>query len=223
MLDGVTITLKSSDGDTDLSVAPDNSALQSNVQGFIDAYNAVVTDIDGQSRLTADSSGAQQPGAFTGDVVPQMIRRNLASGIATSVTAGFSRLAEIGVTTQKDGTLTLDASKFQQALTRNPQAVSDLVAGTSTQDGVADLIAAKIDAMTKAVTGTIATRQDGLTSQIADTGKQIDQMQLRLDQTQAMLQQKFNNLELLVANIQSTGNALLAQLGSLAQTKSSSK
>ncbi|HUO64285.1 MAG TPA: flagellar filament capping protein FliD [Terriglobales bacterium] len=215
VLDGVTITLRASSGSTDLSVSLDNSGVQANVQALLDSYNDIVRTIDSQSQITTDSSGAQQLGAFTGDVVPQMIRRSLASTIATSVGGALGTLSQVGITTQRDGTLSLDATKFQQALTNDPQAVSDLIAGTSSRDGIADLLSAKLDTMTRAVTGTIAAREDGITSQIADTGKQIDEMQVRLDTTQKMLQDKFNNLELVVSRIQSAGNAMLSQLATL--------
>jgi flagellar hook-associated protein 2 len=215
VLDGVTITLKAGSGSTDLSVALDNGGAQAKIQGLVDAYNDMVNTIDGQTQVTKQSNGTLSSGAFSGDVVPQVIRRSLGATIATSVGGTFGSLALVGITTQKDGTLSLDAAKLQQALTTDPQAVSDLIAGTSTRDGVADLLSAKLDTMTKAVTGTIAAKQDGLTAQITAAGKQIDAMQARLDTTQRTLREKFNNLELVVSRIQSAGNSLLSQLTTL--------
>lgn len=212
VLDGVTITLKASSGSTDLAVALDNGGVQANVKALVDAYNDVVNTIDGQTQVTRQSDGTLSSGAFSGDAVPQVIRRSLAAAIATSVGGTFSSLSLVGITTQKDGTLSLDAAKLQKALTSDPQAVSDLIAGTSTRDGVADLLSTKLDTMTKAVTGTIAAKQDGLTTQITATGKHIDAMQARLSTTQKMLTQKFNNLELLMSRIQTAGNSLLSQL-----------
>jgi len=215
VLDGVTISLKASSGSTDLTVDFDNSGVQANVQGLLDAYNDVVKTIDLQSQITTDSNGSPQLGAFTGDIVPQMIRRSLASAIATPVAGSLSTLSQIGITTQRDGSLSMDTDKFQKAIAADPQAVSDLVAGTSSRDGVADLLFAKLQTMTQAVTGTIAEREDGLTSQITSLDKQIDATQSRLDQTRQMLEEKFQNLELVVSRIQTTGNALLAQLQAL--------
>lgn len=215
VLDGVTIALKASSGSTDLAVSLDNSGVQANVQALLDGYNDMVRAIDAQTKISTDASGAPQLGAFTGDVVPQVIRRSLASTIATSVGGAVGTLSQVGITTQRDGTLSLDAAKFQQALATDPQAVSDLIAGTSSRDGIADLLSTKLTAMTRAVTGTIAAREDGLTAQIADTGKQIDAMQARLDTTQKTLEDKFHNLELVVSRIQTTGNALLSQLTAL--------
>ena len=218
VLDGVTLTLKAASGTTELGVSLDTGAVQSNLQALIDSYNDVVKTIDGQSQLSTDSSGNQQLGAFAGDVVPQMIRHGMAEAIGSSVTGSLSSLSQIGITTQKDGTLSLDGAALQKALDTNPEGISDLVAGTSTRDGIADILSARLDAMTQAVTGSIAAREDGLNSQITDTGKQIDAMQERLDTTRQMLQEKFTNLELVVQQLQSTGNSLLAALGALPKT-----
>jgi flagellar hook-associated protein 2 len=215
VIDGVTITLKASSGSTDLTVAPDISALQGNVQSLVDAYNKVVTTIDGQTAVAIDANGTPQLGAFTGDVVPQLIRRGLAAIVATRLDGALGSLSQIGITTQKDGTLALDAAKLKQALTSDPQAVSDLVAGTSTRDGIADLFSAKIADLTKAVTGSIAARQDGISSQMRDIAKQITAAEARLESTEKVLRARFNNLETLVSRLQSTGNSLLSNLAAM--------
>ena len=215
VLDGVSITLKAGTGSTDLAVDFDKAATQARVQALVDGYNDVVRAIDVQSAATAASDGTLKAGAFTGDIVPRQIRRGLASVIATSAGGAFKTLAEVGITTQKDGTLSLDGAKLQKALTDNAAAVSDLVAGTSTTDGIADLLAQKVDGATKSVSGTIAVRQDAISSSIKSTQKQIDQSLARLEVTERTLRARFTSLEQLIAQLQSTGNALQSQLANL--------
>lgn len=220
VLDGVTITLKASSGSTDLSVALDASGTQSKIQALLDSYNAVVQAISSQSQIQTDSSGAVQTGAFTGDATPAMIRRSLAAAIATSVGGGLGTLSRLGITTQKDGTLALDSAKLQAALTDDPQSVSDLLAGTGSRDGVADLLSARVAAFTETVSGSIAAKQASLNSQITRLGKDIDAAQARLTVTETTLRAKFANLEQVVSQIQSTGNALVSQLTNLAARQS---
>jgi flagellar hook-associated protein 2 len=216
VLDGVTITLKASSGSTDLSVALDASGVQSKVQALLDSYNSVVQTINGQSQVQTDSAGSVQLGAFTGDATPALIRRSLAAAISTDVGGSLGMLSRLGITTQKDGTLVLDAAKLQTALTNDPQSVSDLLAGTSSRDGVADLLSARVAAFTETVSGTIAAKQDSLNTQITRLGKDIDTAQARLSVTEQTLRAKFANLEQVVSQIQATGNALVSQLTSLA-------
>ena len=220
VIDGVTVTLKAASGSTDLAIDYDKTALQSRLVNLLGAYNEVILAIDGQSKGTKTADGKVTPGVFSGDVIPRQIRSELASKIATAVTGAYKRLAEIGVTTGKDGTLSLDAAKFQKALTDNPQAVSDLVSGTSTKDGVADLLYAAADRATKALTGTIAVRQDGITTNIKNIQKQIDGALLRLATVEKSLQARFTALEKAVNQIQTTGNSLLSQLAGLEKSNS---
>jgi flagellar hook-associated protein 2 len=191
------------------------------MQTLLDAYNDVVRAIDSQSKAIKGADGKLTSGVFSGDVVPRQIRSSLASKIATSVAGTYKTLAEIGITTGKDGTLSLDAVKFQKALNDNAPAVSTLAAGTSTMEGIADLLWAATDAATKAVTGTIAARQDGITTNIKNVQKQIDNALLRLDAVERSLRTRFTNLEKTVSRIQSTGDSLLSQLASLEKASSS--
>jgi flagellar hook-associated protein 2 len=215
VIDGVTITLKKASGSTDLAVDYDKAATQAKVQNMLDAYNGAVGAIDAQTKATTGADGKVTAGAFSGDVVPRVIRSSLASAIASTVTGTFTRLAEIGVTTQKDGKLALDAAKFQKALTDNPIAVSELIAGTGSKDGIADLVAAKADDASKNLTGTIAVRQDGITATIKTLQTQIDAGLRRLETTERTLRARFAALENVVSRTQRTGGSLLAQLDKL--------
>jgi flagellar hook-associated protein 2 len=215
VLDGVTVTLKAGSGTTELALDYDKSATQSRVQSLLDAVNDVVRAVDRQSAGTKGSDGKVTPGTFTGDVVPRQIRTSLAGAIAASVTGPYKRLAEIGITTGKDGMLALDAARFQAALTADPPAVATLLAGTATADGVADRLFAVADAATKSLTGAIAARQEGLTTTIRGLDRQIEQAQARLEATERALRARFVALERAVAQIQSTGNSLLTQLARL--------
>lgn len=223
VLDGVTITLKAGTGTTDLSVDVDKGQTQARVQALLDAYNDVVKAIDSQSAATVGSDGALKAGAFTGDAAARQIRRALSSAIATSLGGTLGTLAEVGVTTQKDGTLALDATRFQAALTDDAGAVRDLFAGTGESGGVADLLSERATTATRSATGIIAVRQDAITASMTDTQNDIDRANDRLDATERTLRARFASLELLISQLQQTGSALQSQLQSLTVNSSSSK
>ena len=223
VLDGVTITLKKAGSSTDLAVNLDKTATQSKVQSMIDGYNDIIRAIDSQTVPATNADGTVTAGAFTGDAVPRVLRSGLATAIRSAVDGTFTRLADVGVITEKDGTLTLDSAKFKKALEDNPVALSTLISGTATQDGIADLLGAKLEAATKALTGTIATRQDGITSSIRAIQKQIDSGLARLDVKERTLRARFASLEDLIGRLQRTGDALSSQLKSLPGFKPLSK
>jgi flagellar hook-associated protein 2 len=223
VLDGVTITLKKANSTTDLSVKFDSSGTQTKIQGLIDGYNDVIRTIDGQTAPVTSADGTVRSGAFSGDAVPRVLRNGLATAIRSTLDGTFQRLADVGITTQKDGTLQIDSTKLQKALEDDPVAVSTLIAGTTSKDGIADLVAAKVDAATQALTGTIAARQDGITSSIQAIQKQIDSALARLATKERSLRERFANLELLIARTTATGEALMQQIKSLPGFKPLSK
>lgn len=224
-IDGVTITLKTASGSADLAVDYDKTGLQSRVQNLVDAYNDVVRGIDSQTATTKGRDGKVTSGAFTGDATTRQIRQTFAERRLARVKAAYQTLADIGVTTQKDGTLALDGTKFQKALADNPQGVNDLLAGpaSSATSGIADTLAAAADAATKALTGTIAVRQDGISQGIKRLGDQIDAALARIDAHERSLRAQFNNLEQVVASLQSTGTFLTSQLKGLQGLSQSSR
>ena len=214
VIEGVTVTLKAPSGSADLTVDYDKASTQKRVQSLVDAYNDVVRAIDGQSG-TRNADGTITPGAFSGDGLPRTIRRRLASLIATNLGGSVATLASLGITTQKDGTLTLDAAKFQARIAEDPAAVQRVVAGAEGQDGVADLLFSATDSYTRAVGGTIAVRRDSLTATMRQMQTQIDDAQRRLDATEQTLRARFANLEHVVSQMQSSGASLLTALSQL--------
>lgn len=215
VLEGVTFTL-TGEGTTDLSVDVDRAGTRARLQALLDAYNDVVRTIDTQALATKNSDGSVTAGAFTGDVVPRQLRASIGAALRASLAGTIHSLAELGVTTSKDdGTLSLDATMFDEAVAADPAGVTTLLAGTSTRDGIADMLSATLGDATRAVTGTIAARQDGLSTSIRALDHQIDSAQERLDATEQMLRTKFTALEKTVAQLQSTGTSLLNQLAQL--------
>jgi len=215
VIDGVTITLTAAGGTTDLGVDYDIGGTRAKIQALVDGYNDVIRAIDGQMLPVKAANGSVSTGAFAGDAIPRAIRLGLAGAAGSIVAGSLGRLADVGITTQRDGTLALDGAKLDAALADDPGAVSALLAGTSTTSGIADLLATRAEAATKSVTGTIAVRQDGITASIGAIQKQIDQGLARLAVSERTLRARFVALEALVDRTQRTGNALLAQLDNL--------
>jgi flagellar hook-associated protein 2 len=215
VIEGVTITLRSDEGTTDLVVDDNAAALQTRVQGLVDAYNEVAKLIDALTRGSTGQDGKAVPGAFGGDTGPRNIRAGLVATITATVDGTFTTLNAVGIRGTRDGTLTLDPAAFQKALTDDPGAVSQLFAGTSATDGIADRLSARLDELTKSATGVLAARQDGITSTMTGIDRQIEAGLRRLEFTEQTLRARFLRLELMLARLQSTGSALTSQLRAL--------
>ena len=130
------------------------------------------------------------------------------------MSTAYSALAEIGITTASDGTLTIDSTTLDSALTTNFDDVKALFDGDGTAAGVADAVSSTLDTYL-GLSGLINSRVSGLNEQIASIA--IDRLELdrRMSLAETRYRQRFNTMDSLLAQITSTGDYLTQQLDSL--------
>lgn len=131
VIQGVTLSLqKTTATPASLTVARDNATIKSSVESFVKAYNdlnKILKDISAYNPETKTGSILQ------GDSTVRMLQSKIHSVLNTPVgnTGGsLSTLSQIGVSFQKDGTLALDASKLNAAITSNFSDIASLFAAT---------------------------------------------------------------------------------------------
>ncbi|HYJ52953.1 MAG TPA: flagellar filament capping protein FliD [Allosphingosinicella sp.] len=127
LIPGVQIDLKSAKPGTPVSVGVTRptAAIGQAVQDFVTAYNELAAMIAEATK--AGVSG--EAGALRGDVGVREMQRQLAqlpTMILSSTGEGPHTLAEIGVRTNRDGTLSVSQTRLQDALTADPQGVEAL-------------------------------------------------------------------------------------------------
>ncbi len=126
---GVTLDLKGTDSAaTTLSVAQDNGAISNGVQSFVKAFNELASTV---KSLTSYNAETKQAGALQGDFSVRSIfgqLRGELNKIVSGASPQLDSLADLGITTERDGTLKLDSSKLQKAIAVDPQGVAGLFA-----------------------------------------------------------------------------------------------
>ncbi|HWQ09477.1 MAG TPA: flagellar filament capping protein FliD [Holophaga sp.] len=144
-VDGVTFTIKkaSTDNSTTLTVAQDTATATSAMQDLITKYNALMTYYKQQTAVTKDSSGNITSGVLANDSTARSVInqvRSALNGTATGISssAAYKTIGSIGITTGTSGTLTLDTTKFKEALENDATGVKNLFAfsGTTTNGTV---------------------------------------------------------------------------------------
>jgi len=134
VIHGVTLNvLKVSDGTppstaTTLTVAKDDAGTQTAVQAFVDAYNEAAKALADASSYDATT---KQAGPLQGDFAVLTMQRQLRAMLNTPLSSpggGLTSLSDIGVSFQKDASLTLDASKLAKVLADSTKDVSTLFA-----------------------------------------------------------------------------------------------
>ncbi|HEV8501479.1 MAG TPA: flagellar filament capping protein FliD [Casimicrobiaceae bacterium] len=139
LIAGVTLNLTGvTSSATTLAVTANTTVVSASVSAFVAAYNSLQSTL---TSLTHYDSTTNTASVLTGDSTVRTIQNQLRTLIGGSLGAGtrYDTLSDVGVTFQSDGTLALDATKLQSALTTDPNAVSRLfaAAGNATDAGVA--------------------------------------------------------------------------------------
>ncbi len=197
IVDGVTLTLsRVTDAPVDISVAQDTDGMKQKVQGFVDAYNALAKLIGGEVKYDATNKTA---GPLQGDSAAVGIQRQMRSlvGAVSGASTVFSRLSDIGLEMQKDGTLSVNDSKLDAAFAKLPELQKFLAnsdALVPDNNGMARQFRAMGDAML-GIDGVISTRTDGLNQRIETNQDQQDSLQNRLAQTQRRLLAQYTALD----------------------------
>ena len=125
---GHTINLTAADSSTAVEVtsALATTDARARMQSFIDSINTVKTFLKTETQRGLNGA---KPGSLAGDVTATAILRELSALTTTPITGYGSTdyyLANLGVRTERDGTLSLDTTAFDAAILADPT-VADIV------------------------------------------------------------------------------------------------
>ncbi len=118
---------KASPGTTvTLSMTQPTAGLSDLLKEFVDAYNTLMKALNTAPAAGADSSSA---GVLSGVSSVRDMKRQLAAMSSTPLasTGTYRTLADIGVTTNRDGTLSLDTDRLASAMESDPEGVTNMV------------------------------------------------------------------------------------------------
>lgn len=211
VLTGVTLDVKATSA-SPVQVAVNNNteAIKTQLNEFVKAYNDVQSFIATQTKYDGNTKTA---GPLIGDSVVRALQSRLQRVISTPVTGPPSILAEIGITTQRDGTLSVNEAKLTSALQTNLTNVSNLFLATT--NGVAKATIDFVTQATRSGDGLIAGRISSIQDTIRDTSKQIARKTANLESFRETLARRFTSLETLVSQIQSQGQFLNQHISAL--------
>lgn len=212
-IQGVTLTLKSTTtSPASLTVARDTTAISTAASEFVDAYNALASQIKSRSAYGTNSSAA---GALSGDSTLRLMQEQLRGIFNTPASGGtMTALAEIGIAFQKDGSLLLDSSKLNTAIATDFDDVVNLLASST---GYATRLSAWGESAL-AADGLINSRTKSLKNYVEDRNEEVDRLEIQMTALEKKYIKEYTNLNLLLSRMNSTSTFLSQQL--LAQPKS---
>ena len=217
---GVSLNL-SKVGTTTMTVARDTASVTSSVNTFVKAYNDLNTTL---KSLTSYNATTKAGGLLLGDSATRQvqsdIRRTMSTVLKGLEGSGLNSLQQLGVTISKEGTMSVDSTRLQKAISNNFNDIAGLFAtmGNAT-DGLVSYIgstAATVPGVNSINIKTIAT-QGKLLGSTALGGTVItagvnDELILTVDGADATIKLAAGtyNAEALMAQIQSSINGVSA-------------
>ena len=157
-----------------ISVAQDKTAVQKNIQTFADAYSALSKTLaDATKYVPGGVSGVLQGDSTT--VGLQSLMRKVIS--SNSVGSTFSRLSEIGLEQQTDGSLKLNTTKLTTAM--GDMSNLQKLFTTDNANTATNGFALKLRDLTKgliASDGTVSNKSNALTGAISRNGDEQDKV-----------------------------------------------
>lgn len=224
LVPGLTINLVGT-GNSTITVAQDSSALSSKISAFVSAFNALDKSLkDISSYDTAGKKGAPLYGDAAITSLRREIRSIITSTLGVNATTTYNRLSQVGVSFKSDGTLSLDSTALNTAISANFNKVAKLFSGTgnssdsSTLQGFAFQLNTVLTTAT-GIDGSITNRKSSLQSDVRRLQAKAEQEQLRLADLQQMYQKQYTALDKTVASLNSMASYLTNQFDAMSNTQ----
>lgn len=216
IIPGVTLSL-SSTGNATVRIAEDPDTTVSKVQDFIDAYNDVVKYINEGNVVTRDETKKEVTNTF-GPLASTRVDDNALTALRSALSASKSEggtairiFADLGITTQRDGTLLFDSAKLKSAIASEPSSVSDVLSSFA---DTAATTGGTIDVYTRfngLIDLTINTNKDA----IADLNDRIQETERQIERQEESMRARYARLEALMSKLQQQQSSLTSALRGL--------
>ncbi len=206
-ISGVTLTLLSTTTTSDqLTISRDVDAVKTSAQSFVDSFNEVNTLFDKLSGKGNDLEADNTLRSIENQI------RGVFNTPPSGLTGSFTYLSEVGVSFQRNGTLSLDPIALEKAVNADFSGLADVFANDN--QGYLFRLDSLITNFVQ-TNGLIKVREDGINSRIDTTKQNILDMQSRLDIREQGLLKQFNTLDALMGQLNGTSAFLTQQLASL--------
>ena len=195
LIEGVTINLQAvtaKDTPLTITVGTDTSTTQKNLQSFVDAYNSLRTVLDTQGSATGGNDG-----------LVSSLNTELNSVIRTTAN-GFD-MTRFGVTSDKDGKLTLNSDTLKAQLGKSPQSINKFF----NSQGLLSTIDKSMNNYLSTSHGVLQSRQEVLDRQQSDVTDRQTKITTRYNDAYNRYLTQFTKLKSAMQDMNNTLSSLL--------------
>lgn len=207
-IEGVSLNLVGV-GSATVKVERDTGSVAANVQGMAKAYSTLMSLAGKMGGEVFKSDDAAVRG------IREQMRGVL--GANTSNSGTYSNPFQVGISTQKNGTLSVDSTVLTSAINNDPDSFANLFANSD--NGLAVRLRSLADSFLK-TSGLLDSRSQGVETSIRSVSDQKARMEQRLLLVQSRLTKQFTTLDSVVSGLQRTGQTVTAQLAALSAAQS---
>ncbi|GGU65699.1 flagellar hook-associated protein 2 [Pseudomonas laurentiana] len=209
-ISGITLDLvavSSGAATTKVTVGANNDGLKASVQQFVDAYNTMVKAVNALTATSTDANGNTVLGSLTGDATTRSLLADIRSELATIGSGDrLTSLSQLGINTQKDGTLEFNGTKFTAAMNDKKlgNEVQELFTGTN---GVFERMNKAIEPYIK-TDGVLTSRANNLNALQKRLDQQQEDLDRRVELLTASLTKKYIAMDTVVGKLKAQANSI---------------
>jgi len=180
-----------------------------NMETLVTTYNDLFRAVQKQ---VAVAPGSNRSATLSGDGTVRTLQRAIQGLLTTEVpgSGDVRTLADLGIKTARDGSISIDKTVLAAATSRNPNAVNELFSKATT--GLSAVGTTLAAAYINPTDGLLVTRSSGITKNIALLDKTSEQMRIRIDNFKTSLIAQFTAMETVVSGLKGIGNFLSSQV-----------
>lgn len=201
VLTGVTMDLTST-GSSTLTISQSTTPISTAVSDFVTAYNTYNSEV---SELSSYDASTGEAGVLLGDPTLGAIQNQISEAISSTVQGNsIGNLATLGITRNDDGSLSLDTTTLDDALSSDPSAVQNLFSSTN---GIGTQLSNLVTNYNSS-SGIIQTRINDLNTDVSNLATQQTALNARMATYQEQLVKQYSNLDTLMTSLDNTSSYL---------------
>ncbi|WAM51574.1 flagellar filament capping protein FliD [Vreelandella venusta] len=209
-IQGVTLNLQE-EGDSTVEVEQNTRAVREAITGFVDAYNELKGTI---GELTSYNAETGVAGELNGDNTVRTVESRMRSILSGGIEGEFSVLSDIGISLQRDGTLSIDESELDNAIVNNQDALSVFFAGDADESGMAGQLNQGLDQLL-GTNGAVKGAITGAENRVESLVEHYTRTEQNIERTISRYRTQFGQLDSMIAQMNQTSSYLTQQFDAL--------
>ena len=195
-------------GSNKVSVTTDKAGIKDMVKSFVDGYNALVKKSNELGKRNSIVAGKSQNdgGALAGDATTRAVINMMNGVIAdpSQKSSTYSSIFQMGIKMDNKGVLSIDDTKFSEAIDKNFDQVVAVFGG---KDGVAGKLASQLETYSKSG-GLLAKREESLNSDLREVSRKESDVTSQLTKYEETLRARYGSLDAMLAKMNKSASYL---------------